>query len=79
MVASVHVFSLAILKSTAFSVLSGMSNEIIVEATEQCPFCGCILDKEGKMFSSRFEMNDTVYYCNNPICHGNHSEVELLK
>ena len=77
MVASVHVFSLAILKSIAYSVLLEMPSKTI-EASEQCPFCGCILDKEGKTFSSKFEMNDTLYYCNNPICHGRGLESDLL-
>jgi hypothetical protein len=65
----VHVFSVVILIKITYSVLSEMSSETI-EVGEQCPFCGCILDKEGRIFSSRFEMNESVYYCNNPICHG---------
>jgi hypothetical protein len=38
-----------------------------------CPVCGCILDTCSRQFASSFSINDTDYYCNNPICPGEKS------
>jgi len=56
------------MQSASAEIVTSRNNEEHDDNHPECPLCGCLMDKDGKSFASKNLIQETEYFCNNPIC-----------